>query len=401
MTDPFSGEQTELLNISSGVEAESEVASSILQAEQLGEKQFSEFCQTNLFCGNPDIFTKIKKNKLKTFSSKRVVVKDGKGQQIEVKSCRNLFARLLVMSKTRDIDLKDLLSYCLGDYPLSLATVSGGLVKTAKAKMLEVLEGAVDNPVVDGDHLGDANVLIVDAMAVLQTIKGKWRAFSEFADSVFAFLVKLSCQWKVVRLDFVADRYPETSIKNAERVKRAAQGVQRIHILNKDQSPPKQWKKYLSSGKNKEELIVFLCNHWSTYKTSQLSILQRIYITSNEKCILLTPATSPDDNVCREEVTELECDHEEADTRLLLHAKHASRRHDHIIIKTPDTDVFIICVEMQKIIGKDLFVMTGTGNKFRIIDTSAISDALGENLCRSLPGFHAFTGNFTSSMLLS
>ena len=392
MQDPFSGEHTELLSISSGVEAESEVSSSILQAEQLGERQFSEFCQTNLFSGNPDIFTKIKQNKLKTFHSKHVAVKDSKGQQIEVKSCRNLFARLLVMSKSRDIDLKDLLSYCLGDYPLSLATVSGGLVKTAKAKMLEILEGEAES-VVDNDHLGDATVLIVDAMAALQTIKGNWKTFAEFADAMFAFLVKLACQWKAVRLDFVGDRYPETSIKNAERAKRAAQGVQRIHILNKDQSPPKQWKKYLSSGKNKEALIVFLCNHWSTYKSSQLSTLQGIYITSNEKCFLLAPNASPEDPVCREEVTELECDHEEADTRLLLHAKHASRRHDRIIIRTPDTDVFIICVAMQKTIGKDLLVMTGTGNKFRIIDTSAVADAIGEDLCKSLPGFHAFTGN--------
>lgn len=42
------------------------------------------------------------------------------------------------------------------------------------------------------------------------------------------------------------------------------------------------------------------------------------------------------------EVVELECDHEEADTRLLLHAKHAS---DHgfsvVVTKSPDTDVHV------------------------------------------------------------
>ena len=48
MTNPFSGDQVELVNISSGVEVGRDVADRILHAEQLGEEQFSEFCQTNL-----------------------------------------------------------------------------------------------------------------------------------------------------------------------------------------------------------------------------------------------------------------------------------------------------------------------------------------------------------------
>ena len=56
-------------------------------------------------------------------------------------------------------------------------------------------------------------------------------------------------------------------------------------------------------------------------------------------------------------------------------SKHAAESHDTIIIKTPDTDVFLLCIAMSWTIGKNLFVMAGTGNRFRIIDTSAISDA--------------------------
>ena len=33
------------------------------------------------------------------------------------------------------------------------------------------------------------------------------------------------------------------------------------------------------------------------------------------------------------------CDHEEADTRMLLHAKHASRDAQRVVIPYPDTDV--------------------------------------------------------------
>ena len=38
--------------------------------------------------------------------------------------------------------------------------------------------------------------------------------------------------------------------------------------------------------------------------------------------------------------------------------------------------------------------MTGNGNKFRVIDVAAVSDAPGKELCTSLPGFHAFSGIF-------
>ncbi len=40
-------------------------------------------------------------------------------------------------------------------------------------KMVEMLEGAAENPVVDAENLEDGTALIIDAMAVLQTMKGK------------------------------------------------------------------------------------------------------------------------------------------------------------------------------------------------------------------------------------
>ena len=100
-------------------------------------------------------------------------MKENKGQQIAVKSSRKLFARLLIISKKRDIDLKELLSYSLCDYPLALSTVSRSLVKTAKAKMLELLEDMAYNPVVNREDIENSNALIVDAMAILQCMKGK------------------------------------------------------------------------------------------------------------------------------------------------------------------------------------------------------------------------------------
>ena len=241
MANPLNVDQSSLLCISSGVQLDDSIADVLLGAERLGENKFFEFCETNLFSESPDLFAKITQNKLRTFSSKQLIAKNSKGQEIVTKSSRNLFAKLLVLSRTREINLKEFFSYSLSDYPLSLATVSGSLVKTSKVKMFEILEPFAGDLVVDVENLGDGNALVVDAMAVLQVITGKWRTFGEFADSTFAYLVKLTEHWKATKLDFVADRYPELSIKNIERCayiqqrSKRTQAVEKIHEFWEEQ----------------------------------------------------------------------------------------------------------------------------------------------------------------------
>ena len=93
-------------------------------------------------------------------------------------------------------------------------------MKTSKTKMFEILEPFAGDLVVYMENLGDGNALVMVAMAVLQVLTGKWKTFGEFADATFAYLVKLAGHWKATRLHFVADRYPELSIKNTERARR-------------------------------------------------------------------------------------------------------------------------------------------------------------------------------------
>ena len=55
--------------------------------------------------------------------------------------------------------------------------------------MFEVLEKTAGSPVVDADSLQNRTALIVDAISVVQAMKGKWRTFGEFADTLFSFLL--------------------------------------------------------------------------------------------------------------------------------------------------------------------------------------------------------------------
>ena len=171
MANPFDVEQDELISLASGEVLEKTAADRLLSSEELGEDQFSKFTERNLLCDAPDIFTNLERNKLQTFSTnKKKVIKSYKGKEISAKSNRNFFARLLVIAKNRKVDLKQVLSYSLGCFPLSLAAPTGGLVKTAKSKLLEIVEDEAGSIDINNFH---NNAIIVDAMAVLQVIKGK------------------------------------------------------------------------------------------------------------------------------------------------------------------------------------------------------------------------------------
>ncbi len=322
----------------------------------------------------PDIFQTIKKNKLPTIQNSKAGIKNSAGKETGLKMSRNLFARLLLVAKSRDIDLQNVLSFCLGAYPLSLASVSGSLLKTAKSKLADILERESGNPHVDITDIPNDNALVVDAMAVVQCLKGNWKTFGDFADSVFNFLMKLARDCCALR------------------ARRATQGVQRVHIYGQEQNIPKQWKKILSSGENKESLLEFFIKHWKSYKSCQFASVSVLYAISKDKCYTYHPNRNGNDPVRTESFPPLDSNHEEADTRLLLHAKHAASTYDTVIIRSPDTDVLVLCTAMQQLIEKDVYMMTGSGKTFRCIHVNTICKELGDNICKCLLGFHAFSG---------
>ncbi len=56
-----------------------------------------------------------------------------------------MFAKLVVISEKRQsVSMKEILKYSLGPITWSLALPDGGLVKTVKSKLLNVIEADVD-----------------------------------------------------------------------------------------------------------------------------------------------------------------------------------------------------------------------------------------------------------------
>ena len=98
-------------------------------------------------------------------------------------------------------------------------------------------------------------------MALIQTIKHIPESFGAFVEVMLKRILSLASNVRSKRVDFVSGVYPDVSIKNIERSKRAGNGSTVIRILSPEQKVPRQFKKFLSVGKNKEALIEFFYQH--------------------------------------------------------------------------------------------------------------------------------------------
>ena len=159
------------------------------------------------------------------------------------------------------------------------------------------------------------------------------------------------------------------------------------------QKVPRQWKRFLTCGENKEELIKFIYTSWMKADPTLLRGIE-VYLSHDELCHKFI--TTGGLLTCHA-VDELKCDHEEADTRMLTHARRASQLYDNIVIKSPDTDVFLIALNACLEINANLFFEPGVRNGWRIISLNLIKQCIGYQWCGALIGLHAFTGLIPSS----
>ena len=187
--------------------------------------------------------------------------------------------------------MKEVLSYSLGSFPLSISTEQGSLHKTPKSKLLDLIETSTNSESVENVPAGGA--LILDAMAIVQAITKPPTTFGELADQIFDTVIKTGVYHKCLRVDFVIDTYPEFSIKDIEHSVRASDGATIITIYGAEQKVPTQWKKFLKHGPNKVSLIQFLFQRWCMYRSAKLCGLI-LYVCVNDQCHCLLPAATSD-----------------------------------------------------------------------------------------------------------
>ncbi|KAL2102045.1 hypothetical protein ACEWY4_003806 [Coilia grayii] len=396
MVNPFdpSLDGDSLYQISTGQLASESIATDLMQAEQRGQEALTEFCDKRISSGEKSFHDPIKKTKIKTFKdacqSRTIKIK---GREITLTTHRNMFARLIVVGSVRQINIEEMLTYCLGPFPQALANVDGSLAKTNKAKLMHVLQEEI-HPSTTVKDIPNGSVWIWDAMALVQQLKPQ-PTFGQYADHVLRTLVHLAKETNSTELHFVCDTYTNLSVKNAERSRRAEQGYQRIKIYGDEQKTPKQWKKFLACGENKNNLLEYFFQRWAISAENIIGN-NTIITTHGSKCHAMQVNER---GLVITEIKDLESTHEEADTRIVLHAAYAAKSCSDLVIRSPDTDVFVLTLAFCKQIDSHLYFHTGKERDTHITDISRLHTHLGEAKCDALVGLHAFSGCDTVSAL--
>ena len=191
------------------------------------------------------------------------------------------------------------------------------------------------------------------------------------------------------------DRYDVCeSVKAKERQRRVgASGESASHAIASDSVVP-HYRNFLKNADNKASLAAFI-SQWFLDKAPTLPYDQSITLaggfTEAQKAVII-------DANGKRNLIELYSTHEEADSRMLLHAIDLAPYHDRLIIKSDDTDVLVLLIYYQNKNKLPPLTYMHAGhtrqrtNRDRFIPVHSICCKLGENIANSLPAAHVLTG---------
>ena len=144
---------------------------------------------------------------------------------------------------------------------------------------------------------------------------------------------------------------------------------------------------FLRDQNNKKELFALLTSKVIKFVCPPSKV---VYVTSGERVISAGPDMT-------------NCNHEEADTRVVVHILNALEQGmKSVKVRTVDTDVVIILAgafyelcQTQPL--ADIWIAFGMSKNYRFYSIIAICASLGEQRSRALPVFHTLTECDTTS----
>ena len=258
MTNPFNLDSDALLDIATGVVLPEDVAQTLVHNTEKGRQQMKAFVEQHINSNAVGFWEPIPNMKIKTFSSanKKIHVKSS-DKLVTVNADRDLFGRLLIVSNTRQISLKDVLSFELSPVPYSLANADGSLRKGTKSVLSSLLEKDV-NVVQQLTALPNPTVVIMDSIAIIQMSKSAGTStFGDLSEKYYNIFTAPLFSNNCVQVHVVFDQYWENSIKEGERERRGASIGLEVRIGGPTSPVPRQWGRYISNPKDKVRLRLF------------------------------------------------------------------------------------------------------------------------------------------------
>ena len=289
------------------------------------------------------------------------------------------------------IDYSAILSYPLCPSPLSIANSDGQMRKNTKSELKKVLFANV-RP--EASNLVISGTLIIDVISLFHTIGTTPSKFKDYIESVITkvkSLIPTGCN----RIDFVADNYLHevSPIKKNEQNARGLSERYEIKSL-KTTCPDRFRERMFRNPHNKSRLIELLAEFVCNNKETVLGDLNcsEIYISTEGKCIRLTTNQEI-------ECLQLSSNQPEADTRVILHARHAvDTTSAPVFLFSPsgDTDIVVLAISLLADVSDRVTLIDGSGQHRRKFKLSSFDQSNEMN--KWLIGFHSFTGNdFVSS----
>ena len=218
---------------------------------------------------------------------------------------------------------------------------------------------------------------------------GRTATFGELAKNYFNTFTSPLSTHKCYCVHVVFDQYLDDSIKAGERARRGSSSALEVYIGGPATPVPKQCDKYISNPNNKKNLCDFLthsmCNLGQRHLRESTQLVIGGGLKDGERCVAITRDSCVD-------VEDLKSNQEEADTRMLLHAKYAAGQcqEEKIVIQSPDTDVLVLsAAHFEDIASKELWFRTGVKDRLRFVPVHDVCQNLSNRVLKALPAFHS------------
>ena len=180
----------------------------------------------------------------------------------------------------------------------------------------------------------------------------------------------------------IFDRYEKISIKAStrERHTKTTRPVRSV-IENENIPPPNSWSNFLALAlpENKADLAKFLSEHLIAHAPAEKVIIAAGGFTDKKEARSSSQVVDPS-VFC--------ADHEEADTRLILHC--IANCCDTVVVLARDADVLLLLVaHSPSIPSKNVWMMAGTATWRKVFNIREIAQNLPSESLSALLPFHA------------
>ena len=199
----------------------------------------------------------------------------------------------------------------------------------------------------------EASCLLIDGQALVMAL-GKpqgIKIFGDFANIFTETVFKMGAKYQ--RIDVVVDRYRDESIKSGTRVKQKRRHRQVRRKIENDSTirSPSDWSSFTSLEESKPDLAILLSTHLIEHNSTESPV---IVVAGGISESTTVKSSDPDIGV-----SSLRANHEEGDTRLILHCIHAHM--NTIVVLVRDTDVLLLLLaHYSRIDCTRLYMTAGT-----------------------------------------